>query len=222
MFNRELRTAGMVVAAATLAVGAAITLSPGAPIPRATAEPSTPSTSASASPAKSDYPTDDQGYLASAARCDDGQTLLMYGRTSRSLVAICVGPDGQLEYRGVRLSDGATLTMAASRSADGTILAVNDNVTYAISPQTLLVSEGDTVLYRDEWAQYHKAGSAAGSPTPSTTETESTDGTEPTDETEPRAGDRRRHHHDQCDGEYHDGHAVTVRLTTRPLPSSDE
>lgn len=184
MSNRELRTAGMVVATATLAVGAAITLSPGAPIPRATAEPSTPSTSTStsASPATSDYPTDGQGYLASAARCDDGQTLLMYGRTSRSLVAICVGPDGQLEYRGVRLSDGATLTMTASRSADGTIVAVNDNVTYAISPQTLLVSEGDTVLYRDEWAQYHKAGSAAGSPTPPTTGTESTDETEPTPE----------------------------------------
>lgn len=188
MSNRELRAAGMLVAAATLAVGSAITLSPGAPIPRATAEPSTPSsptaTSASATPAKAEFPTDGQGYLGSAARCDDGQTLLMYGRTSRSLVAVCVGPDGQLEYRGVRISDGATLTMAASRSTDGSVIAVNDNVTYSITPQTLLVSEGDTVLYRDEWAQYHKAGYAAASPTPSATETESANAIEPTEESD--------------------------------------
>lgn len=187
MSNRELRAAGMLVAAATLAAGAAITLSPGAPIPRATAEPSTPSsptTSASATPTTAQFPTDDQGYVDSAARCDDGQTLMMYGRTTRSLVAVCVGPDGQLEYRGVRVSDGATLTMAASRSADGSIVAANDGVTYSITPQTLLVSEGDTVLYRDEWRQYHKAGLAAGSSTPSTTETESAEKTGSTEQTE--------------------------------------
>ena len=84
--------------------------------------------------AKPQFPSDDQGYLNSAARCDGGQTPLMFGRTSRSLVAVCVGPDGQLEYRGVRLSDEAGLTMAASRSADGAIVATNDDVTYSDHP----------------------------------------------------------------------------------------
>ena len=185
MSYRELRAAGMLVAAATCAVGALITLTPAAPVPRAAAEPSTSPTSTSptttsASPAESEFPSDDQGYLNSAARCDDGQTVMMFGRTSRSLVVVCVGPDGQLEYRGVRLSDQAGLTMAASRSADGAIVASNDDVTYSITPQTLLVSEGDTVLYRDSWSEYHKPGSPAGSTTASTTAAPSTTTTTPT------------------------------------------
>jgi hypothetical protein len=143
----------VLVATATLAAGAAITLSSGAPIPRAVADPSASpaTTSSSAGP---EFPSDDHGYLNSGARCDGGQTLMVFGRTSRSLVAVCVGPDGQLEYRGVRLSDQAGLTMAASRSADGAIVATNDDVTYSITPQALLVSEGDTVLYRDTWLEY--------------------------------------------------------------------
>jgi hypothetical protein len=90
---------------------------------------------------------------------------MVFGRTSRSLVAVCVGPDGQLEYRGVRLSDEAGLTMAASRSADGAVVATNDDVTYSITPQALLVSEGDTVLYRDAWVDYHTPRFPAGSST---------------------------------------------------------
>ena len=153
-----------------------ITLSQVAPIPRAAADPSTTTTTTTSSPAAPEYPSDDQGFLNSSARCDDGQTLMLFGRTSRSLVAVCVGPDGQLEYRGVRLSDQAGLTMAASRSTDGAIVATNDVVTYPINPQALLVSEGDEVLYRDAWLEYHRAGL---SPTSTSTSTTSTT-TEPT------------------------------------------
>lgn len=159
--DRGVRTAGMLAAAATLAAGAVITLNAGAPAPTAVAEPSTTTTTTAS--AKPEFPSDDQGYLNSAARCDGGQTPLMFGRTTRSLVAVCVGPDGQLEYRGVRLSDQAGLTMAATRSADGAIVATNDNVTYSISPQALLVSDGDNVLYRDSWVEYRKPPFAEGS-----------------------------------------------------------
>ncbi len=160
----------MLAAAATLAAGAVITLNAGAPAPTAVAAPSTPATTSTST--KPQFPSDDQGYLNSAARCDGGQTPLMFGRTSRSLVAVCVGPDGQLEYRGVRLSDEAGLTMAASRSADGAIVATNDDVTYSITPQALLVSEGDNVLYRDTWVEYNKPrlaeSSTSASPSAST------------------------------------------------------
>ena len=168
MSNRELRTAGMIVAAAAWAVAAVISSGSGAPIPHAGAQPSITST-ATTSPAKAEFPSDDHGYLNSAARCDGGQTVMMFGRTSRSLVAVCAGPDGRLEYRGVRLNDHAGLTMAASRSADGAIVATNDDVTYSITPQTLLVSEGDTVLYRDTWAEYHSAGFPSTSATAAST-----------------------------------------------------
>jgi hypothetical protein len=123
-------------------------------------------------------PTSDElGYVGSAARCDDTQTLMAYGRTARALVVICVDPDGQLEYRGVRISDQAALSMAAARASSGTIIATNDGVTYVVSPTMLLVSEGDTVLYRDSWADFHQprfsAGSTNTTPTSSTTPTPS-------------------------------------------------
>lgn len=173
--DRGVRTTGMLAAAATLAAGAVITLNAGAPAPTAVADPSTPATTSSS--AKPQFPSDDQGYLNSAARCDGGQTPLMFGRTSRSLVAVCVGPDGQLEYRGVRLSDEAGLTMAASRSADGAIVATNDDVTYSITPQALLVSEGDNVLYRDTWVEYKKPRFAESSTSASTSSSASTSAT---------------------------------------------
>ena len=116
------------------------------------------------------FPTDDHGYVNSAARCDDGQTLLMFGRTARALVAVCVGPDGQLQYRGVRLSDRAGLVMGAGRGPDGSIVARNDDVTYVISPAAFLVSDGDTVLYRDAWEEFRQPQLPAGaSPTSAST-----------------------------------------------------
>ena len=81
---------------------------------------------------------------------------MAYGRTTRSLVVICVDPDGELQYRGERLSDGASLKMPAGRTADGSIVATNDGVTYAVSPTMFLVSQGDEVLYRDSWTEFHQ------------------------------------------------------------------
>ena len=129
-----------------------------------------------ATPAPAGPTSDELGYVGSAARCDDTQTLMAYGRTSRAMVVICVSPDGQLEYRGVRISDQAALSMAAARASSGTIIATNDGVTYVVSPTMLLVSEGDTVLYRDSWADFHQPRFSAGSTntTPTTTPTSST------------------------------------------------
>jgi len=133
-------------------------------LPEAGAEPTTSTTAPSGS--SSAYPSDGQGFMDSSARCDEGQTLMAYGRTSRALVTICVGPDGQLEYRGVRLSDNSSLTVTAGRASDGSIVATNDGVTYAVSPEMLLVSEGDTVLYRDSWVEFREPGFSGASSTP--------------------------------------------------------
>jgi hypothetical protein len=157
------------VALASAAAAAAALL-----VPTAAADPTETSTA--------DYPSDEYGYTDSAARCDAAQTVMEFGRTSRALVAICVNPDGQLEYRGVRLSDQAALTMPASRGADGAITASNDGVTYAVTPELLLVSEGDSVLYRDGWIEFQEprfsagesSSSATSSATPTPTETTAT------------------------------------------------
>ena len=151
------------VAVGVVAVGVAIAVASPALLPEASAAPAGPT-------------SDELGYVGSAARCDDTQTLMAYGRTARALVVICVDPDGQLEYRGVRISDQAALSMAAARASSGTIIATNDGVTYAVSPTMLLVSEGDTVLYRDSWTEFHQPRFSGGSAnsTPTTTATSST------------------------------------------------
>ena len=82
------------------------------------------------------------------------------------MVAVCVDPDGELEYRGVRISDEAATAMSASRASDGTVIATNNGVTYALSPAMLLVSEGDNVLYRDPWIEYRQPRFSATPVTP--------------------------------------------------------
>jgi hypothetical protein len=93
---------------------------------------------------------------------------MAYGRTERALVAICVGQDGALEYRGVRLSDEASLQLPVNRGSDGTLVAANDTVTYSISPSMLLVSDGDSVIYRDSWIEYQEPNFSGTSTTTST------------------------------------------------------
>ena len=138
MFDRRNEAVGGLAA---LIVGAAVVLGAPTVLPGATADPSDPASDAVSS--------DEYGYLDSSARCDDDQTLMAFGRTSRAMVAVCVDPDGELEYRGVRVSDQAATAVSASRASDGTVIATNNGVTYALSPAMLLVSEGDNVLYRD-------------------------------------------------------------------------
>lgn len=111
---------------------------------------------------------DEHGFVDSSARCSGSQTLMAYGSTARALVVICVDPDGELQYRGVRLGDGATLQMAAGRGSDGSIVATNDSVTYSVSPAAFLVSEGDTVLYRDSWTVFQTPRFSGGSATATT------------------------------------------------------
>ena len=158
MFDRRNEAVGGLAA---LMVGAAVVLGAPTVLPGATADPSDPASDAVSS--------DEYGYLDSSARCDDDRTLMAFGRTSRAMVAVCVDPDGELEYRGVRVSDQAATAMSASRASDGTVIATNNGVTYALSPAMLLVSEGDNVLYRDPWIEFRQPRFSAAPVTPSAT-----------------------------------------------------
>ena len=145
---------GLMLAAAAIVAGALL--------PRAAAEPTAPP----------EYPADQYGYVNTGARCDDDQILVEYGRTARALVAICVAADGDLEYRAVRLSDQAELTMPASRASDGAVIATNDTVTYTVSKDSLLVTDGDDVVYRDQWTDFQQprfpSATTSSAPAPST------------------------------------------------------
>lgn len=185
--------AGAALVAVGLFVG--ITVNSAAPdtLPEAAAAPSSTSTTASAAPttsgssastssaststtktssaAASEYRADEHGYVDWTARCDDSQTLMAYGRTDRSLVAVCVDRDGDLEYRGVRLSDKASLELPVTRGADGVLIATNDGVTYSISPSMFLVSDGDNVIYRDAWIEFKEPSFSTATSTTSTSAT---------------------------------------------------
>lgn len=165
------RIAGYALLAGTISLTAMAALA--ATLPDAAAEPSdgatpTPAAPSTTSTASTTFRTDDRGYVGSAAQCDATQVAVAFGRTSRALVAICVNRDSSLQYRGVRLSDQASVSMPAGRTADGAIVATNDAVTYAVSPTMLLVSEGDSVLYRDAWVEFREprfSGDSPSSPT---------------------------------------------------------
>lgn len=172
--------AGAALVTVGLAVGVTVNFGAADTLPVAQAAPSTPATTtatttATSSAGSAPYEADAKGYVDSEARCDDGQLVMAYGRTERSLMAICVDPSGDLEYRGVRLSDDASVTLAASRGSDGTVIAEKDGVTYSVSPKIFLVSEGDNVIYRDSWIELVQPG-FSGSSTSATSTSATTSG----------------------------------------------
>jgi hypothetical protein len=95
--------------------------------------------------------TDDRGFIGTDARCDE--PAVAFGRTEYALIAIC-GEAGQYEYRGVRLSDDALLSVAAVETADGVFSAQNDDVTYEFSAKELAVWSGKRVVRADPMVAY--------------------------------------------------------------------
>jgi len=169
--------AGAALVMVGLAVGVAVNSGSPDTLPVAQAAPSmtATTTTATSSTGSAPYKADAKGYVDTKARCSDSQSVMAYGRTERSLMAICVDPTGDLEYRGVRLSDNASVTLPASRGSDGTVIAGKDGVTYSISPKVFLVSEGDNVIYRDSWIELVQPG-FSGSGTSSASATATTSG----------------------------------------------
>jgi hypothetical protein len=115
--------------------------------------------SAAAAPA-----TDDQGYVDSTARCAAPNTVVEFGSTENSRVAVCTSGDGDYQYRGVRLRDGAKLILSATRSDDGAFLARNDGVEYTVGAKSLIISAGEKVIREEPWIDFHSAGAAASTP----------------------------------------------------------
>lgn len=122
----------------------------------------------SASPAP---PFDSQGYIDSTARCTAPDTAVVFGSTAGSRVAICGSSDGDYEYRGVRVRDGAKLIAAASRSADGAFTATNDGIDYLVTSSELVISADERVIRDEPMLDFHRPGAtetAVETPTPTT------------------------------------------------------
>jgi hypothetical protein len=112
---------------------------------------------------------DSQGYVDSTARCTAPDTAVVFGSTDSSRVAICATSDG-LEYRGVRVRDGARLIAAATRSADGAFTATKDGIDYMVTSDALVISAGERVIRDESMLDFHRPGApAAASQTPTST-----------------------------------------------------
>ena len=129
-------------------------------------------------------PSDSQGYVDSTARCTKPDTAVIFGTTDTSRVAICKTAAGTYEYRGVRVSDGAKLIVAASQTSDGGYVAMNDGVTYTVTATSLTVSAGGSTIRSESWTYFNSPQSPATSTTgttktstPSTSAAPTTSGT---------------------------------------------
>lgn len=120
-------------------------------------------------------PSDAQGYLESTARCASSDTAVIFGTTDTSRVAICETPDGDYQYRGVRVSDGARLIAPATKTSAGTFVAKNGGTSYIVTSAALSVTvNGDTVR-TESWTDYHGPQAPADSDDETSDSSDSTD-----------------------------------------------
>ncbi|BBY16018.1 hypothetical protein [Mycolicibacterium litorale] len=101
-----------------------------------------------------EFPSDERGFVGTAAYCQGAAEAEAFGRTKDALVAICSGPDGQLQYRGVRLEDDAALMLDAAAAGAGGFSAENEDVVYWVTATELVVTSGDTTLHRQPMIEY--------------------------------------------------------------------
>jgi hypothetical protein len=106
-------------------------------------------------------PSDSQGYVDSTARCTQPDTAVIFATTETSRVAVCKTAAGEFEYRGVRVSDGARLILAATQTSDGGFVAKNDGVTYSVTATSLTVSVGGSVIRTESWTDFNNPQSPA-------------------------------------------------------------
>lgn len=136
-------------------------------LPSAVAQPAATSTVAQQN---SPYPYDDRGFVKSSARCDAPLTAAAIVRTNGSLVAICVDQAKAYQYRGVRLSDGATLNVPAESLGAREFVAHNDGIDYQLGTEQLVITSGSTLIRREAVLEYKEpqSFSAESPPTPTT------------------------------------------------------
>jgi len=124
-------------------------------------------------------PSDSQGYVDSTARCTKPDIAVIFGTTDTARVAICKAAGGEYEYRGVRISDGAKLIVAASQTSGGSFVANNDGVTYTITAQSLSITAGGSTVRSESWTDFHSPQSPA-APTSGSTKSSTPASTSPT------------------------------------------
>lgn len=118
--------------------------------------------------------SDAGGYVDSTARCDAPSTVVIFGSTENSRVAICKTSDGKYEYRGVRIRDGAKLIVPAQASGDGTYIAESGGMRYTVTAKSLVIGDGEKVTREEPMVDFHGPPAPAAPPPSSTSPTSAT------------------------------------------------
>ncbi|MGO9157648.1 serine/threonine-protein kinase [Mycobacterium sp.] len=110
---------------------------------------STPTESSTTSAPRPSLPgTDGQGWVGSYARCDPANPPALMAQTTKSLVVVCQAGPGNYYYRGVRMSDGASIELANAVRTSGGFDVTNpaDGTRYQVRPDVLnIISPGGHV-----------------------------------------------------------------------------
>lgn len=131
----------------------------GAPPPPAwmTTVATTPTTTMARLSGRSLPGTDDLGWTTyQGARCDSGSKPAVMARTTKSVLVVCEIQPGDFYYRGVRLSDGASIELAnAVHSSEGfDVTNPNDGTIYRIRPMSLTIAPPDAPAWSEPMLQY--------------------------------------------------------------------
>lgn len=101
--------------------------------------------------------TDKQGWIGyPTARCDPGTQPAAMARTTQSVLVVCQIQPGSFYYRGVRLSDGASIELAnAVRSSVGfDVTNPTDGTRYQIRPMSLTIASPDGQASTEPMLEY--------------------------------------------------------------------
>jgi serine/threonine protein kinase len=119
---------------------------------------STSSTTTSQRPPVGVTGADARGFVAyPGARCNDGNTAAATGRTAKSLLVVCRTGPADFYYRGLRLSDGATIELGNALPSSGGFDVTNpvDGTRYEVRPQNLsIVGKGGNVDSFEPMVEY--------------------------------------------------------------------
>jgi len=101
--------------------------------------------------------TDAQGFIDyPGARCDAGTSPAALARTTHSVLVVCRAGPGDFYYRGVRLTDGASIELAnAVRSSGGfDVTNPTDGTRYQIRPDGLTIIPPDGQAITEPMVEY--------------------------------------------------------------------
>ena len=100
--------------------------------------------------------TDAQGFVGSFARCDPGSAPAVIAQTTKSQVVVCQTGPGTFYYRGVRLSDGASIQLTNVTRSSGGFDVANpvDGTRYQVRPNELAIVQPDCREDTEPMVQY--------------------------------------------------------------------